>query len=109
MNNIVAKLLKTHGVADNSNDYTPTFVSTSPRSTNSLNDTGVGYYTDTWFGIHNPSGTAMAVTVWTVDQGVSGSGVTVRINPGETFYSTISKITVSGDVILLGIPTTFIR
>jgi hypothetical protein len=51
----------------------------------------------------------MAVTVWTVDQGVSGSGVTVRINPGETFYSTISKITVSGDVILLGIPTTFIR
>lgn len=108
MNTTVAKLLKTHTSSNNSNNYTPTFVSRAGMS-QTANDTGVGYYTDTWFGIHNPGSTAQSVTVWTVDQGTSGNGVTVRINPGETFYSTISKITVSADVILLGIPTTFSR
>lgn len=108
MNAIVPKLLKKHGVADNATIYTPTFTSQATRE-NSLNDTGIGYYTDTWFGIHNPSSTEQTVTVWTVDQGTDGSGVTVRINPGETFYAIISKLTVSADVILLGIPTTFSR
>ena len=108
MNSTVPKLLKKHGVANNATIYTPVFTNQSAREVG-LNDTGVGYYTDTWFGIHNPSGTAQTVTVWTVDQGTSGDGVTVRINPGETFYSVISKITVSADVILLGIPTTFSR
>ena len=108
MNTTVAKLLKTHTTANNSNNYTPTFVSQAGMSQGS-NDTGVGYYTDTWFGIHNPSAAAQTVTVWTVDQGTSGAGAIVRILPGETFYATISKITVSADVVLLGIPTIFSR
>lgn len=105
---VVAKLLKTHGVANNSNVYTPTFVNQSGRS-EAVNDKGVGYFTDTWFGVHNPQATAQSVTIWTADQGTGGSGVVVRINPGETFYAVIAKLTVSADVTLLGIPTTFSR
>ena len=109
---IVAKLLKTHTDANNSLDYTPTFVNGSNRGLNSANDTGIGYYTDTWYGVHNPSGSAITVTaVKTADQGTSGSGVSIRINAGETFYAVISKITVGAGVtvVLLGIPTTFSR
>jgi hypothetical protein len=108
MSTHIPKLLKKHGTANNSTIYTPVFTSTGKRE-NLINDTGVGYYTDTWYGIHNPSDTAITVTVWTVDQGTDGNGVTVRINPGDTFYVTIAKLTVSSDVILLGIPTTFSR
>jgi hypothetical protein len=107
---IVAKLLKTHTNANNAVDYTPAFVNGSAREIN-VNDTGVGYYTDTWYGIHNPSGSAISVTVKTADQGTAGTGVTVRINAGETFYAVISNITVGAGVtvVLLGIPTTFSR
>jgi len=107
---IVAKLLKTHTDSNNSMDYTPTFENGSSREINA-NDTGIGYYTDTWYGIHNPSGSAISVTVKTADQGFSGTGAVVRINAGETFYSVISKITVGSGVtvVLLGIPTTFSR
>ena len=107
---LIGKLLKNHGTGDNSNDYTPTFVSDSARSTNA-NDTGIGYYTPTWFGIHNPNSTDQTVTVWTVDQGTGGAGVTVRIKAGETFYATVSKLTVAVDVVLvlLGTYTTFTR
>jgi hypothetical protein len=107
---VVAKLLKTHTDSNNSTDYTPTFVNGSSREINA-NDTGIGYYTDTWYGIHNPSGSAISVTVKTADQGFSGTGAVVRINAGETFYSVISKITVGSGVtvVLLGIPTTFSR
>lgn len=107
---VVAKLLKTHTDSNNSTDYTPTFVNGSNREKD-VNDTGIGYYTDTWYGIHNPSTSAISVTVKTADQGTGGSGVIVRINPGETFYSVISKITVGSGVtvVLLGIPTTFSR
>ena len=108
---VVAKLLKTHTDANNAVDYTPSFVNGSNRGLNNANDTGVGYYTDTWYGIHNPSGSAITLTVKTADQGPSGAGVTVRINAGETFYAVISKITVGSGatVVLLGIPTTFSR
>ena len=107
---IFAKLLKTHTNANNAVDYTPAFVNGSAREIN-VNDTGVGYYTDTWYGIHNPSGSAISVTVKTADQGTAGTGVTVRINAGETFYAVISNITVGAGVtvVLLGIPTTFSR
>jgi len=107
----VAKLLKTHTFANNSTDYTPTFVNGSAREINA-NDTGVGYYTDTWYGIHNPSNTAITVTaVKTADQGTAGVGVSIRINAGETFYAVISTIRVDAGVtvVLLGIPTTFSR
>jgi hypothetical protein len=107
----VAKLLKTHVAANNSVDYTPTFVNGSNRGLNNANDTGVGYFTDTWYGIHNPNTSHITLTVKTADQGTSGTGAIVRINAGETFYAVISQITVgSGDtVVLLGIPTTFSR
>jgi hypothetical protein len=108
MNPAVPKLIKKHGVTNNSTIYTPVFVSKSARETN-LNDTGVGYYTDTWYGIHNPGDTAQTVTVWTVEQGTDGDGASVKINPGDTFYCVFSKITVAADVVLLGIPTTFSR
>jgi hypothetical protein len=110
MNTTIAKILKTHTDSDNSTDYTPVFVNQSARDITG-NDTGVGYYTDTFFGIHNPSGSAITVTVKTAAQGIDGSGVTVRINAGETFYSIISKITVGAGVTvaLLAIPSTFSR
>jgi hypothetical protein len=108
---VVAKLLKTHTDANNSLDYTPTFVNGSNRGLNSANDTGIGYYTDTWYGVHNPSGSAISVTVKTAEQGTVGTGPVVRINAGETFYAVISTITVGAGVtvVLLGIPTTFSR
>lgn len=107
---LVAKLLKTHTDADNSTDYTPTFVNQSGRDSGAV-ETGVGYFTDTWFGIHNPSASPISVTVKTAAQGTAGSGVVVRINAGETFYSVISTISVGSGVtvVLLGIPSTFSR
>lgn len=109
MNNIVAKLIKKHGISNNSTDYTPIFTTQSTRDTATDATTGVGYFTDTWFGVHNPQSTVQLVKVWTVDQGTAGSGVDVRILPGETFYATLSKLTVAADMVLLGIPTTFSR
>lgn len=108
MNNTVAKLLKKHTSAMNATDYTPAFVSTANRE-NAVNDTGVGHYTPTWFGVHNPSDTAFTVTIWTADQGLTGTGVVVRLAAGQTFYAIIAKLTVSNDVVLLGIPTTYSR
>ena len=109
MNSAVPKLIKKHGVANNSTIYTPVFEPAPSKRKTNLNDTGVGYYTDTWYGIHNPGSTAQTVTVWTVDQGTDGAGVAVKINPGDTFYCVFSKINVTADVVLLGIPTTFSR
>ena len=108
MNSIIAKVLKTHTDSNNSNDYTPVFVNQGKTSTTDY--TGVGYYTDTIFGIHNPSASAITVGLSTVSQGTAGS-VTVRIQPGETFYATVSKVTVTSGVtvVLLGMPTTFSR
>lgn len=104
MNTIIPRLLKTHTSANNANVYTPTFVNQSGLDIG-VNDTGVGYYTDTWFGVHNPGGSAITITVWTASQGTSGSGVSVRINAGETFYAVIAKLTVASDVTLIGTPT----
>jgi len=105
---LIGKLLKTHGTGDNATDYSPTFVSDMTRNSN-VNDTGTGYYTPTWFGIHNPSASDQTVTVWTIDQGTGGSGVTVRIKAGDTFYASVAKLTVSANVVLLGTYTTFTR
>jgi hypothetical protein len=106
MNTIIAKLVKTHTDSDNGIDYSPIFVNQSARTINS-GDTGVGYFTNTFFGIHNPASSAITVNVKTAEQGITGDGVDVRINPGETFYSVISKITVESGVtvVLLGTPT----
>lgn len=103
MSTLIAKYLKTHGTSNNSTDYSPTFVNQDARDANSTTG-GVGYYTPIYFGIHNPSGTAQTVTVWTVTQGTSGSGVSVYLAAGATFYATVAKLTVSANVTLLGAP-----
>jgi len=110
MNTTIAKILKTHTDSDNGTNYTPVFVNQSSRNITDL-DTGVGYYTDTFFGIHNPNSSAVTVNVKTAAQGISGDGVDVRINAGDTFYAVISKITVANGVTvaLLAIPSTFSR
>jgi hypothetical protein len=112
MQNTVSTLLKNHTDSNNSNDYTPRFINASPNV--SANVTGNGYYTDTWYGIHNPSGSARTVKIWTVDQGypVGGAGgASVRINAGETFYTTLARVEVGSGVtvVLLGIQTNFSR
>ena len=89
MNN-VANLLKNHTSANNGNDYEPIY----DESTNSLSPT--------WFAIHNPGTSPTTITVWTIDQGDSGSGVDISINGGDTFYVYFKKITVSTDVVLIG-------
>ena len=108
MNSIIAKVLKTHTNSNNANDYTPVFVNQGKADTGNANYNGVGYYTDTIFGIHNPSTGAITVDLSTVSQGTSGSAK-VRILAGETFYATVSKVVVDSGVtvVLLGTPTTF--
>ena len=115
MGPIVAKFLKLHEAADNSNDYVPTWTHTNP-SGKVVTDDGmgnlvpgsVGYYSPNWYGIHNFS-VDQDVTIWTVAQGtVTGPsstplpGVTVHIKQGDTFYAHIAKITVTNPVVLLG-------
>jgi len=95
---IVPKYLKTHTASDNSTDYTPVW---TDLTFNHNVDGSIGSMSPLWFGIHNYSA-AQDVTIWTVDQGTDGSGVTAHILKGETFYAKIAKITVSNPVTLLG-------
>jgi hypothetical protein len=98
----IARYLKTHTSSDNATNYTPTFTDGSGFGS----ATGsIGTWTPNYFGVHNPT-TAQDVTIWTVDQGTSGSGVTVHLLKGSTFYARIAKITVSGNVTLLGTTNT---
>ncbi len=109
MNTSIAKILKTHTDSDNGTNYSPVFV--NQGDINNGANSSIGYYTATFFGIHNPSSSAITVNVKTADQGITGDGVDVRINSGETFYTIISKITVDSGVtvVLLAIPTNFSR
>jgi hypothetical protein len=87
----IARFIKTHAFAQNSSNYTPTFTDGSGRG----DATGsIGSWTPNWFAIHNPSGTAQSVTVWTLDQGTGGAGCTVYLPAGAIFYVNIAKITV---------------
>jgi hypothetical protein len=97
-----ARYLKTHTSSDTSTDYTPTFTDGSGfgSATGSL-----GTWTPNYFGVHNPSA-AQDVTIWTVEQGTSGSGATVHLLKGSTFYARIAKIQVTGNVTLLGTTNT---
>jgi hypothetical protein len=98
----VARYLKTHEVADNSTIYTPVFTDTSLHG----NVGGsIGSWTPLFYGVHNPSAD-QDVVYWTVDQGTTGTGVTVHMIKGSTFYARIAKITVSGTVVLLGTANT---
>ena len=99
----IAKILKTHGSSNNSTDYTPVFTDLSGHGSP---DGSVGSWSPNYFGVHNPSGTAQSVTVWTVDQGTSGTGATVYLTAGSTFYARIAKLTVSSNVTLLGTTNT---
>lgn len=104
-NLLIAKYLKSHAAANNSTSYAPAWVNQDARPADVGSGLGsTGYYSPIYFGIHNPGGTAITVTLFTINQGTSGGGCVVKINAGETFYATIAKVTVSGSdtVVLLG-------
>jgi hypothetical protein len=99
----IARYLKTHTSSDTSTNYTPAFTDGSGFGS----ATGsVGTWTPNYFGVHNPAAFAQDVTIWTVDQGTSGSGALVHIAEGATFYARIAKIEVVSDVVLLGTTNT---
>lgn len=99
----IAKILKTHTTGDNSTDYTPVFTDLSGHG--SVGGS-IGSWSPNYFGVHNPTNTGQSVTVWTVDQGTSGTGATVYLTGGSTFYARIAKLTVSANVTLLGTTNT---
>lgn len=99
----IARYLKTHASGDTGTNYTPVFTDGSFRNS----PTGsVGSWTPNWFGIHNPSGTGQAVTVWTVDQGTAGTGGVAYLSAGGTFYTNIAKVQSTSNVTLLGTTNT---
>ena len=97
-----ARYLKSHTSGDTATDYTPTFTDGSGFGTTTGS---IGTWSPNYFGVHNPS-TAQDVTIWTVEQGTSGSGATVHLLKGSTFYARIAKIQVSNTVTLLGTTNT---
>jgi len=100
----IAKFIKTHTASDSTALYTPTFTNGSGRGDS---NGSIGTWSPNWFAVHNPSATAKSVTIWTVDQGTSGSGVVAYLLGGGTFYANIAKITVgSGSVTLFGTTNT---
>ena len=95
---VSAKYLKTHTSANNSTDYTPVF---TDASYNNTPGGSIGSISPSYYGVHNYSAN-QDVTIWTIDQGTSGSGATIRINQGDTFFAHIAKISVTNPVVLLG-------
>lgn len=92
--------------SSNSTIYTPTFTDTNPSGA-VVNDSipgSIGVYSPSWFGVHNASESTQTVTVWTIAQGTGGTGVTVKIAVGDTFYAQIAKLTAAtdGSIVLLG-------
>ena len=100
---MVAETIRTHvSPTNDANIYTPTFINQDARDASVAG--GVGYYTPIYFGVHNGTASSVTVTIWTVDQGPTGAGVSVVIAAGNTFYAKISKINVTSGttVVLLG-------
>ena len=95
----IAKYLRTHASGETATNYTPTF---TDRSGHGTVGGSIGSWTPSYFAIHNPQGTSLTATVWTVEQGTAGAGSTLRINPGETVYVNIAKVQVPNSVTLLG-------
>jgi hypothetical protein len=87
----IAKFIKTHANANNGEIYKPTFIDGSGHGDS---NGSIGTWSPNWFAVHNPSATPQSVTIWTVDQGTSGSGSVVYLVGGGTFYTNITKLTV---------------
>lgn len=100
----VAKFLQKH--SNDATIYTPAFTDTNPSGAivNGGLPGSIGSYSPAWFGVHNAGAATQDVIVWTVAQGTEGTGVTVKIPAGGTFYAQIAKLTaaVDGTIILLG-------
>ena len=95
----VARYITRHtSPGDNTNLYTPTFTDESGHGTVGGS---IGTWSPTYFGVHNPaaSGTVTA-TVWTVDQGTSGTGAKIAIDSGQTVYVNVAKIVPDTNVTL---------
>jgi len=100
----IAKFLQKH--SNNNTLYAPVFTDTNPGGAilNSGIPGSIGVMSPSWFGIHNSAAITQDVTLWTVAQGVDGTGVAIKILAGATFYAQIAKLTapVDGTIVLLG-------
>lgn len=85
--------------ANDGNNYTPTFTDQSGHGTVGGS---IGTWSPTYFAVHNPSGSAITATVWTVDQGTSGVGAPIYLTAGSTVYVNVARITPSANVTLFG-------
>jgi hypothetical protein len=96
----VARYITRHiPTGDNTNLYTPTFTDNSGHGTVGGS---IGTWTPTYFAVHNPQDSAVTATVWTVDQGTSGTGAKIYLPAGGTVYVNVAKITPSAEVTLFG-------
>jgi hypothetical protein len=104
----IPSILKNHSSSNNNVLYTAVFVNQDARGFSSGETGGVGYYTPTFFGIHNPTTSGVEVKVWTPSQGTAGTaGAQLYVQPGATVYSKIAKVEVGTGVTLtlFGAPT----
>lgn len=92
-------VLKHTKTNDDGRNYTPTFTDESGHGTVGGS---IGTWTPTYFAVHNPSGSTITGTVWTVDQGTSGTGAPFAIPAGGTVYVTVARIEPSANVTLFG-------
>ena len=99
----IARYLTTHAAADNATIYTPTFTDTNPSGAilNNGISGSIGYWSPLYYGVHNYSAD-QDITIWTVDQGTDGAGVTIHLLQGHTINARIAKLTVTNPVALLG-------
>lgn len=107
----IPSILKNHDSTSNNVLYTATFVNQDARGFKAGEVGGVGYYTPTFFGIHNPTTSGVSIKLWTPSQGTGGTagtgGSAFYIQAGDTIYAKIAKIEVGTGVTLtvLGAPT----
>lgn len=87
-----------HTASQNTVLYSSVFVNQDARSSNPTGESGVGYYTPVFFGLHNPTTSGVLAKVWTPEQGTGGTagtgGANLYILPGETVYTKIAKVQV---------------
>jgi hypothetical protein len=98
----VARYITRHvAPGDNTNLYSPTFTDGSGHGTVGGS---IGTWSPTYFAVHNPASTAVTATVWTVDQGTSGTGAQIYLPGGSTVYVNVAKIvpTTSVELTLFG-------
>ena len=92
-------VLRHRSGTDDGNNYTPTFTDQSGHGTVGGS---IGTWSPTYFAVHNSHSAEVTATVWTVDQGTSGTGALLRLPVGSTTYVNIARIVPSNNVTLFG-------